>query len=59
MISGVPLDSRTKETKTLLGGGFFGLFGVVLELGEGDGGEDAQDGHHDHQLDEGESPAGF
>lgn len=48
MVEGVAFDGGAEDSEVVFGGGFFGLLDVVLELGEGDGGEDAEDGDDDH-----------
>ena len=52
MVVGVSFDCFAEDAQVVFGGGFFGLLDVAAEFGNDDGGEDAEDGHDDHQLDE-------
>lgn len=54
MVEGVAFDGFAEDSEVVFGGGLFGLFDVVLEFGEDDGGEDAEDGDDDHEFNEGE-----
>ena len=47
MVGVVAFDGLTKGTQTFLGGGFSCVFLVVLEFGQDDGGQDAEDGDDD------------
>ena len=54
MVRRIPFNRLSQKPEIIFSGGFFGFLDMSGELGDDDGGEDAEDGDDDHQLDEGE-----
>ena len=48
-------DGVTEECEVGFGLGFSGLFLVVFEFGDDDGGQNAEDGDDNHQFNQGEA----
>ena len=58
MVLGISFDGLSQDSEVIFCGGFFGFLDMAGEFGDDDGGEDAEDGHDDHEFDQ-RKPANF